>query len=71
MATPVVKKPVGSDAAAAKPVVARSTATPAQKLDIKRDIAVAVIGQCTEQQLLTAPGKVISVIRKITDEVLA
>ena len=68
MATPVVKKPADA-AAAAKPAVAKSTST-IQK-EIKRDIAVAVIGQCTEQQLLTAPGKVIAVIRRITDEVLA
>lgn len=70
MATPVVKKPADAAApAAAKPAIAKSSST-LQK-EIKRDIAVAVIGQCTEQQLLTAPGKVIAVIRRITDEVLA
>lgn len=69
MATPVVKKPADAAVAAAKPAVAKSTST-IQK-EIKRDIAVAVIGQCTEQQLLTAPGKVIAVIRRITDEVMA
>lgn len=66
MATPpVAKKPAAKPAA--KPAISSSD----RATNIKRDIAVAVIAQCTEQQLLTAPGKVIAVIRKITDEVLA
>ena len=68
MATPPIKKPATTTA-----VNKSAIATPKNDitLQIRRDIAVAVIGQCSEQQLMTAPGKVISIIKRITDEVLA
>lgn len=71
MATPPIKKPATT--AVNKPVAnkaAASRSTSDISLQLKRDIAVAVIGQCSEQQLMTAPGKVISIIKRITDEVL-